>query len=240
MFENLNGFLVGIALGIRFQPNFTINDQLGRISDEILFSPDSFFNHEVFKVTQSTPSRQQILMNDDNKDRLVIEAENLILEMNFNESDQFNVGDVPEILEAFNNQIIKGILNNIPVERFIRIGYISKYQFTDENFINSILENVTGVEKNGVKDLTLRFSKRLPLGESYAKNEVNNFNNAIFTITKKAEKIEQINISIDFQKFYDPVLMSSLKIDFNKFLSEASYFTSEHFLPWLKSFYLEE
>jgi len=239
MIENLNEFLIGIALGIRFQPNFTITDQLGRISDEILFSPDSFFNPDVFKETQNTPSRQQRLINEDTKDRLVIDAQNIVLEINLSDSKQFGVDDVSKILEAFNNQIIKGILNDFSIERFIRIGYISKYQFSDENFLNSIINQITGVESKGVSDLNLRFSKRIPLGESYAKQDVNNFNNAIFTLSKKPDEVK-VNISIDFQKFYEPVLLSSRKIEFDKFLKEAAEFSSEHFLPWLNSYNLGE
>ena len=36
MIEKTNDYLIGIALGIRFRANFSIEDQLGKIVDTIL------------------------------------------------------------------------------------------------------------------------------------------------------------------------------------------------------------
>ena len=36
MLDTLDNYLVGIALGIRFRANFSIEDQLGKITDTIL------------------------------------------------------------------------------------------------------------------------------------------------------------------------------------------------------------
>ncbi len=43
MITRLDDYLVGVAVGIRFRANFSIEDQLGRIADEILYRGGASF-----------------------------------------------------------------------------------------------------------------------------------------------------------------------------------------------------
>ena len=44
MINNLSEYLIGFAAGIRFRANFSIEDQLGKILDTILYAQKSYFN----------------------------------------------------------------------------------------------------------------------------------------------------------------------------------------------------
>ncbi len=50
MIDSLDDFIVGFAIGIRYRANFSIEDQLGKIADKILYSRKSFFNPIIFPL----------------------------------------------------------------------------------------------------------------------------------------------------------------------------------------------
>ncbi|MGA3084709.1 MAG: hypothetical protein ABSE95_07920 [Thermodesulfobacteriota bacterium] len=50
---NISDYFIGLAIGIRFRANFSIEDQLGSIIDEILYSNKSYFNPKVFPKVRS-------------------------------------------------------------------------------------------------------------------------------------------------------------------------------------------
>ena len=239
MIENLNDHLIGIAVGIRLLPNFTIDDQVGHITEMILYSENSFFNPQVFSKVSSDSSGKQILFNEINSDKLIIDRSNVILEMDIGPDNKFDIDNVDEILKAFNNQIIHGVFDEFSIKKILRVGYIRRYLFKDEELINSILNKIVGEKITKVNELNLRFSKKYFDTKSISNEKVANFKNVIFTIEKKAEKENEIRISFDFQKIFNPVIQSFAKIKFSKFLEDAKYFNSKQFLPWLNSFYQE-
>ena len=77
MIENLDNYLVGIAIGIRFRANFAIEDQLGSIVDQILYSKNAYFNEQVFKFTENHVN-QKVLVDNVTGDKLTINNSNII------------------------------------------------------------------------------------------------------------------------------------------------------------------
>ena len=78
MIENLDEFIIGIAIGIRFRAKFTIEDQLGKIVDTVLYSKNSFFTPQIFPQVQNLIGKK-ILFNEKTQDKLHIDNSNIIL-----------------------------------------------------------------------------------------------------------------------------------------------------------------
>ena len=236
MIENLNESLIGIVIGIRFRANFAIEDQLGRIVDEILYSKNSFFNPSVFPVVQSGAG-QKLLINEETGDYLRIDNSNIILEIVF--GDRFQAVDTQTILEHFEENIILGLMKTFKIKEMVRIGYVKRYIFKIEDLAQRFVDKTIGKTLGGINDISLRFSKKIPVSEALVKQNVNDYDNAIFTIIKRAD-LNEIFMSVDFQRHYDPFLPSAHDIPFGAFIKHAEGFNSKNYLLWLKSNYIED
>ena len=236
MIENLEENLTGIAIGVRFRANFSIEDQIGRIIDQILYSKDSFFNPDIFPLVQSGIGKRQ-LANEETMDSLKIDNSNIILEINLGGS--FNVADLETIHSKFEEQIIKGVLNSFKIKEIIRIGYIRRYIFQYKELAKKFVDKTIGETLGGINDINLRFSKKLPIEEAFVKKNLHDYYNSIFNIIKITDK-EEIFMSVDFQRFYDPFLPNSMEIDFIPFIEKANSFNNKHYLPWLNNNYVED
>ena len=107
MIDNLGKYRIGIAIGVRYRANFSLEDQLGNIVDRILYKKDSFFGPKVFTGVINKVN-EKILINDNSKDHLVINNSNIILEINYGET--FQRSDLDVILKGFNKEIIEGVM----------------------------------------------------------------------------------------------------------------------------------
>ena len=238
MITKLDEYLTGIALGFRFRANFSIEDQLGKIIDTILYSKDSFFSPKVFPNVRNLVG-SKILFDEISQDKLHMDNSNIILEINFDGNFTFQRKDLSKILNEFNRQIIKGIVKNYSIKEAVRIGYIRRYLFDIDSLANSFVKKTIGSTLEGVNDINLSFSKRIPVTESLTKRDVNDYDNAIFNIIKKAE-MDEIFMSVDFQSYFDPFLPLAHNLDFDNFIKKANGFNSNKYLTWLNSNYVEE
>lgn len=237
MIEDLNEYLLGIAIGVRFRPNFSIEDQLGIIADTILYSDNSFFGPTVFP--KATPlATSKVLSNETSTDRLVIDHSNVLLEIYFGEGAHFNKEELQDILDNFNDQIIKNILGGFHIREIQRLGYVRRYLFEIETLASNFVEKTIGSTLAGVNDINLNFSKKLATQEALIKEGVADYDNAIFTIIKKAG-IDEIFMAIDYQSYYDPFLPMSGVIQFKPFIDKATRFNSTTYRKWLNENYME-
>lgn len=236
MIENLDEHIVGIAIGLRFRANFVIEDQLGKIADSILYSKDAYFNPKVFPKAQPAPSSKE-LFNEITQDYLHIDHSNVILEINFHERG-FSKNELNNIIINFDKQIIKGVLKEYSITQIARIGFVKRYIFADKNLADSFIRATISNRLDGVNDINLRFTKKIPLVVSLAKKEVDDYDNAIFNIIKRAD-LPEIFMSLDYQRLFDPYLPSSSMIEFQSFIEKANDYNSEHFLKWVNN-YTEE
>ena len=236
MIDDLNDYLMGIVIGIRFQPNFVIDDKFGYIADTLLYSEKSLFNSEVFPTVTIAQPPQLILNHEQLKDRMLFDKSNVILDINFDEGSPFTKNDIPKIVDAFDNQIIKGVIKDLLISRIMRIGFIRKYLFLDNQLIKSFLSQIANDKDQNISEFDLRFTRKYSAGESLTKNEKNDFKNAIVTLSKKADSETGIEISLDYQRFYYPYLSSYSLIKFNQFFQEAESYNSKTFTTWLSNF----
>lgn len=231
---NLKEHLISVALGIKFRANFVIEDKLGNIVDRILYSRNSFFNPQFFPYVQNNVN-EKILTNDKTGDNLKINNSNIILEVNFSEAQEKE--NLNKIYENFEKQIISGLLKENKITQINRIGHINRYIFDLEKLAKSFLDKTIGKTFEGINDINLRFSRKYPIEEALIKKDINDYHNAIYNIIKRSDR-EELFISIDYQRYYEPFLESSSSIEFEKFLEKDASYNQTTFLTWLNKNYL--
>jgi hypothetical protein len=232
MIENLENYLISVAIGIRFRANFSIEDKLGNIVDQILYSKDSFFNPELFPLVQSIANEKKLINNETN-DYLLINNSNIILEVNF---EEYNQSALDEIHHYFAKDIVQGIMKEYKITQINRVGYVNRYLFTIERLAKNFLDKTIGKTFEGVDDINLRFSKRFPIEESLIQKDTYDYHNVIFNIIKKSGS-KDLLISTDFQRYYDPFLETSTQIEYDSFIKGVYTYNYKRFLPWINNNY---
>jgi hypothetical protein len=237
MINNLNDYIIGFAIGIRFRANFSIEDQLGKILDTILYSRDSYFNPTIFPKVGGGIG-QKVMYNQATDDQLRIDNSNFILEIQFGHDEGFKKSDYNEILKKFNEHIIRSVMSQFKIQQIVRIGLVNRYLFPLNDLAKSFVDKTIGKTLEGVNDINLSFSKKMPVPEAFVKRDVNDWSNAIFNIIKKANA-EEIFMSVDYQLCYSPPLEKADHIKFSPFIDAAQSFNEKRYLPWLNTNYVE-
>jgi len=237
MINDLNDYIIGFASGVRFRANFSIEDQLGKITDTILYSKNSFFNPDIFPKVGGGIGKK-FLYNPMTNDQLRIDNSNFVLEIQFGFDEGFQKPDYNRILENFNEDIIRGVMSKFNIQQIVRVGIINRYLFPLNDLAQSFVEKTIGKTLEGVNDINLSFSKKMPVPEALVKRDVNDWSNAIFNIIKKADA-DEIFISVDYQLYYSPFLEKANQINFQPFTEESTRFIQNRYLPWLNTNYVE-
>lgn len=238
MIEKLEDSLIGIVIGVRFRANFSVEDQIGRIVDDIIYAEDSFFGSNVFPYVQSNVGKKR-LVNENTNDSLLVDNSNIILEINFGST--FKSSDANKIIDQFHNQIIKGIMKKFAIREIMRVGFVKRYIFKLEGLADRFVNKTIGKTLEGINDINLSFSKKIPVPEAFIKKNINDYDNAIFNVIKKSD-LSEIFMSIDYQRYFDPFLESTTQenFSFKEFVNCAEQFNNGKYLPWLNSNYIEK
>ena len=237
MIQDLNKYLIGFAAGIRFRANFSVEDQLGTILDNILYTAKSYFNPKIFPKVGGGVG-QRLMYNPSTDDQLRIDNSNFILEIQFGLENGFKNTQYEKILKKFNDQIINGVMSKFKIQQIVRVGIVNRYLFPLNDLAQSFVDKTIGKTLEGVNDINLSFSKKMPVPEALVKRDVNDWSNAIFNITKKAD-LEEIFMSIDYQINYSPPLEKADHIKFSPFMESTQNFIKNQYLPWLNTNYVE-
>ena len=238
MIKDLNKYLTGIAIGVRFRPSFALEDQLGRVIDTVLYRKDSFFNPKVFTKASANVG-QRVLHNPKTEDKLTIDNSNFIVDFNLSDTHGgFKTADATQIINAFRDEILFGAMKKHGVAHVFRIGLVQRFVFPFPDLAAKFVASTIGNTLEGVNDIELNFSKKLPVAEALAMRDVLDWTNAIFNIVKKTN-LQEISMALDYQTYFNPLLPSVNDIKYNPFMSAADIFTQKTFLPWLNKNYAE-
>lgn len=237
--QKLNKSFNSIIIGIQFQPNFSLEDNLGRIVDQILHDEDSIFDIDYFEAAHNDLNKK-VLINQASQSTLLINNSNIVFDYRFPAGDETTIAEHegPEKLYKFmGNYLIPKIVADIV--NIVRIGYVRRYRFNDtlaDNFLNKTIGNTLS---NGINGINLSFSKRFPVAEGLTNEGINDYNNVIFSIIKKQDQ-ENLLVGLDYQKYFDPPLDVGRDIDFDIFLKEAIKYNENSFLRWINENYEAE
>jgi hypothetical protein len=230
MIEDSNEYLVGIVLGIRFNPNFSVRDNLGAIADEILYGKDTIFGPNVFQKVMSTENFQQILVSEETNDQFRINNLDFILEINFKDNPNFSIENIDHVIQKFHSQIINGVMDKFFIKNIRRVGYVKKFLIDQEDIAEKLISKTISNIENGISDCNISFSKKIPLSESLTKKELNDYDNVNYSFIKKPD-LKELNINFDFQSHFEPPLPKSNNIKFPQFIQKSNDYFNKHFIP---------
>ena len=178
---------------------------------------------------------EKILYNNETGDKLTINNSNIILDIVF--GDIFKKEDYGELLERFNSEIIDGIMRTYKITEINRLGLIHRYVFPEKELAKNFIDKTIGKTLEGVNDINLTFSKKFPVSEALVKKEIFDYTNVIFNVIKKANE-DNLILSVDYQKYFDPYLSSSSELKFDNYIKSMTDFNSKSYLNWLNQNYV--
>lgn len=231
-------YITGITIGLRFGPSFSVCDEAGEIIDTLLYSQDSYFNKIMFPRVGSHPFMSR-LENPKTGDYLSVSNQDIILSINFIDakvkadpdlSPKKKISDIKDIHS--NYVLLLELFKEYSVERITRLGYVNRYIFDKPELTKHVINKLIANTIDGVVDTQLRFTKKYPVAEAFAKKKIYNYHNVIYTLEKKAGS-DNLEMHLDYQEIYEPTLESTGKIDFKAYLEKMERYNRETFSNWL-------
>jgi len=195
----------GIVFAIRIVKSFYVEDMLGAIIDEILYSEDSKFDSGMFPEVHEQQG-VKILFNRNTQNKFTINHSDFIFEYNI-ESDFEK--EYQSLLKSFVEVIINRVFKKFKIQNVVRFGFVIKSELQENDSLLSyvsekIKESYDGSDTNS---LSLRFNiiKKKPL--KIGKIVTEDFDNIIITYDR-ANSDSPLLLSVDYQKYYRPELQT--------------------------------
>ena len=240
---DVNQYLVGMVIGLRFAPNFSIRDNFGKLADLILYRKDSFFNPTMFPLLSSIVE-ETALSNEQTGDTLRINAATVVLIINIknslvtlNEKPEpvIKYEDLSEIYKRFEKDIILGVLKSFSINRIQRIGLVHRYLFNLKELAATFCNKTIGNTMDGINEISFRFSKKYPTARALVTKEINDYHNIIYTIGKKSDK-DELYVALDYQEYYVPYLETLDDLKYSDFIISAQKYNQAAFPKWLSHY----
>lgn len=195
--------LFGFVFGIRVSKSFYLEDKLGAIVDELLYTKNSAFGPSLFPIVQEV-NGAKILFNQSTGNKLTITHSDFIFEYNI--KNNFN-SEFEHYLDAYKNVIIKKIFKNFDVHNISRFGFIVKAELSKNDTItDSVYDIIKQNQNNFIPDsYSLRFNIREKKPLTIKGVITQDFDNTIVTYDKINEE-NPLMFSVDYQKYFRPEL----------------------------------
>jgi len=210
----------GFIFAIRIARSFYVEDMLGAIIDEVLYSENSVLNSEMFPELQEQQGIK-ILFNRNTQNKLTINHSDFIFEYNVVKDFE---KEYQQYLNAFIDAIVNRVFAKFKIQNIYRFGVVIKTEL-DNN--DSLLTNVSEVIKKTYKcsntsSLSLRFNiienKPIKLGKIVTQD----FDNKIITYDRPSVDTPLL-FSVDYQKYFKPELqvISDSLVSFEDFCNNS-------------------
>ena len=212
--------LHGFVFGIRVSKSFYLEDKLGAIVDELLYTENSAFGPAMFPTVQEGHGTK-MLYNNKTGDKLTIAHSDFIFEYTIQKD--FDL-EFKKFLDAYKSLIIKQIFKKFEIHNIARFGFIIKAELENNDAITTSVFDIIKQNHNGFTpdSYSLRFNvkEKKPLK---IKNIVTqDFDNTIVTYDKPNED-SPLMFSMDYQKYFRPELntISESTISFEEFCKSS-------------------
>jgi|GEM_PF-1789517 len=212
--------LTNFAFGIRFAKGFHVEDQMGAIVDDILYSEGSQFNETFFPELQRSNCARR-LINSSNGCQLTISPTDFIFE--YRVQSDFEK-ELKIYLSEFEDKILNKIFKSYRIKNIIRIGFVIGATLSQkDNLLNAVSSEIKNYyEHFSDNSLSLRFNviHKTPL--KIGKELTQDYDNTIITYDKSSVDTN-FTFSVDYQKFFNPVLdcMEDSPVSFSKFCNNC-------------------
>jgi hypothetical protein len=230
--NDLKSYLTGIAIGIKYRNNFSIEDYTGSIIDELLYRKNSLFNSVNFPFTSGIGSSQKTLHNPQTGDSLILNKSNIILDMNF--SDIIPKDKSQKLIEEYFETVTNRIYKIVDIHDIYLIGIVHKYTIADQKNANALYNNFRKLTFDDATSITVNFSKKNVLAESKVKKDINDYENIICTINITQEKKNEYFFQVDYQHVFSPVLESVIDISYKPFIEKVDRYNREVVSKWIE------
>jgi len=227
---NIKDYLTGIAIGIKFRPNYSIEDNLGEIIDELLYRKGSLFNYITFPETSYRLGEKKI-NNPRTGDNLLINGSNLILDINF--SEKIPKEEAGKLINEFFKTATEKIYKIVDIRDIYLIGIVNKYTINDEIKLKKLFQNFEQITFDDIDTISFNFTRKIILPESKASKDVNDFENIIHTLMAPRDSKEGYFLQIDYQKIFEPRLVSIVDIPYKDFIEKVDYYNSNKINEWI-------
>lgn len=208
----------GFAFGIRTVRSFSVEDKLGAIVDEILYSDKSEFNEKMFPEVRDNHNTK-LLFDPIKQNKFTITPQDFIFEYNVESNFQ---KEFDLFLNNFNDIIINKIFNNFKIKNISRYGFIIKSELDAKDKFLQEISSVIKKHKGDDDSLSMRFNvitkKPLELPTMITED----YDNEIVTYDRINSNTPLI-FSVDYQKYFKPELniIADATVSFDKFCNNS-------------------
>lgn len=208
--------LQGFVFGIRVSKSFYLEDKLGAIIDELLYTKDSAFGPSLFPTVQEQ-NTAKVLFNQQTGDKLTITHSDFIFE--YTVKHDFDV-ELNRYLDAFKSLIIKQIFKKFDVRNIARFGFVIKSELEQYDSMTDSVHDIIKADYVGYApdNYSLRFNVKEKKPVKIQDIVTEDFDNIIITYDKANEKSPLI-YSVDYQMYFKPELnyISEARLSFEDF-----------------------
>lgn len=206
-----------ISIGVRYQPNFALQDALGGIVQSIIKEKDSPFNGAFNQVIEESPSRQRIIKAEKSKTYIKVSNTDIVYENFFD-------GDVEEnfkmMMEAHVPYLFEVSIRRHRISEILRAGIIFGFRGDLKESADNVAKEITGGTVTSSDDFVLRFSRRIPDDKALAMKKIEDFKNIIVTL-QRPQGSPAFTLDLDFQHYFVPDLEHPTDFDFIAFFRRA-------------------
>lgn len=218
----------GFVFAIRIAKSFYVEDMLGAIIDEILYSDDSKFDASMFPEVHEQQGIK-LLFNRRTQNKFTINHSDFIFEYNV-ETDfdkEFQL-----YLQAFVEIIVNRVFKKFKLRNINRFGFVIKSELQKNDNLLAQVSEIIKTSNNGsdTNSLSLRFNVIHKKPSKLGKIITEDFDNRIITYDR-AKSDSALFFSVDYQKYFKPDLQTieDSEISFEDFCNKSyRSFTSEY------------
>lgn len=219
--------VIGFAFGIRTVKSFSVEDKLGAIIDEILYSDKSEFNEKLFTEVRENHNTK-LLFDPKGLNKFTITPRDYIFE--YNVKNDFDV-EFEKFLNSYIEILTKRIFKNFGVKNISRFGFIIKSVLTEKDELLSEVSKIIETRKGIDDSLSLRFNVITKKPLKLPKFITEDYDNEIVTYDK-ANAESPLNLTVDYQKYFKPELniIEDAPQDFGTFCKNTLQVFNETYL----------
>ena len=189
------------ALGIRTVKNFSIEDKLGAIIDEIIYSENSEFNEKILTEVRENHNTK-MLYDPTGRNKFTITPRDFIFE-HYVEHD-FNK-EFDKFVDNYISVITKQVFKKFNIRNIIRFGVLFKAELEEKDQLLLDISQTIKKYKGDNDSLSLRFNviskKPLKIGQIVTED----YDNEIITYDKPDSE-NPFSLAVDYQKYFKPEL----------------------------------
>lgn len=218
-----------VIIGIRYERNFGIMDESGKIVDIITKSRKSPFDKGFFTNVGEHLLRARTLETADRQSSIRLTTDDLVFQYAITKDFETDYKWVVNSCLPF---FFDEILRPYKVSQYMRLGVIFSHKVTSPDFLEDFVSSLTASTISHPESLVVRFSKKIPYELALAKKEINDYRNVIFTVNKENSNLQ---VDIDIQHYFNPFPegVEEFNFDYKQFFVDAKDMLLSKYHPLL-------